>query len=152
MTLVARALRSRVRAPAVILLTLVLVVAGLVVGVGRARAAGPCDPPVTSPIACENSLPGTPQSDWDPSAGGSTNIEGFATDISVNKGQTVHFKIKTSARNYTIEIFRMGYYQGNGAGGGPTLEPSASLPQSQPNCSSNSPTGLVDCGNWAESA
>jgi len=152
MTLVARVLRSGVRAPASAVLVAVLVLAGLALTVGKASAAGPCDPPVTSPIACENSLPGTPQSDWDTSAGGSANIEGFATDISVNKGQTVHFKVKTSAHNYTIEIFRMGYYQGNGARRVATIQPSASLPQSQPNCSSNSSTGLVDCGNWAESA
>jgi len=32
------------------------------------------------------------------------------------------------------------------------VNPSASLPQSQPSCLSDTTTGLVDCGNWAESA
>jgi hypothetical protein len=152
MTSVARAPRFWARTPAAFLLVAMLVLAGLAVTPGKARAAGPCDPPVTSPIACENSKPGTPQSDWDVSAGGSASIEGFATDISVNKGQTVRFKIRTNAHAYTIEIFRMGYYQGNGARRVATINPSASLPQNQPACSSNSTTGLVDCGNWGESA
>ncbi len=35
------------------------------------------------------------------------------------------------------------------------MQPTATLPQSQPDClndSSNPPTGLIDCGNWAVSA
>ena len=33
-----------------------------------------------------------------------------------------------------------------------TINPSAALPQTQPACLSEPATGLVDCGNWAESA
>ncbi|MCP2044919.1 hypothetical protein L1278_002980 [Pontibacter sp. HSC-36F09] len=46
----------------------------------------------------------------------------------------------------------MGYYQGNGARFQGNATVTAALPQSQPNCLTNSSTGLVDCGNWAESA
>ena len=48
----------------------------------------------------------------------------------------------------------MGYYQGNGARKvAAGLRPSASLPQTQPACLTDSqPTGLIDCGNWAVSA
>ena len=35
--------------------------------------------------------------------------------MSVNKGQTIRFKVKTTATNYHIDIYRLGYYQGNGA-------------------------------------
>src|SRR5512135_3069094 len=67
-------------------------------------------------IAQEKQLPGTPASQWDISGAGDLGIQGFATDISVNQGQAVSFKIKDSNRDpYRIDIYRMGYYQGNGA-------------------------------------
>ncbi|MEI9808723.1 MAG: hypothetical protein WDO16_13165 [Bacteroidota bacterium] len=60
------------------------------------------------------------------------SIQGFATDISANKGQTVHFKIKTDASDYTIEIYRIGYYNGDGARKVGDGVVTASLPQTQP--------------------
>jgi Domain of unknown function (DUF4082)/Bacterial Ig domain len=122
------------------------------VAVGVAAAAGPCDAPVTNPVACENTLPGNPSSDWDVSGSGSSTIQGFTTQISVNAGETAVFKVKTPARTYRLDIYRMGYYGGNGARKVATVNPSAALPQTQPSCVSQSSTGLVDCGNWAVSA
>ncbi len=104
-----------------------------------------------NPIVTENALPGTPESVWDIAGAGDLSIQGFATDISVNKGDTVHFKINTDANAYTIQVYRIGYYQGNGArfmGNGVLT---ASLPQLQPNEQYDIVTGLTDCGNWAES-
>ncbi len=117
-----------------------------------AQAAGPCGPPVVNPVACENTLPGNSSTDWEVGGSGDTSIQGFATDISVNKGATISFKISTTARAYTIGIFRFGYYQGSGSRKVGSISPSAPLPQSQPACLTNVPTGLVDCGNWAVSA
>jgi hypothetical protein len=117
-----------------------------------AHAAGPCGPPVVNPVACENTNPGTPSSVWDISGSGDATIQGYATDISVNKGDTVFFKINTPASSYTITVYRLGYYQGNGARQIATVTPSASLPQRQPACLTNASIGLVDCGNWAVSA
>ena len=116
--------------------------------------AAPCDPPVTNPIACENTLTGNPKSQWDlpGSDQGDVSIQGFTTDISYNKGSTVTFKISTPASAYHLDIYRMGYYQGNGARLITTLTPSASLPQTQPACLTNAASGLTDCGNWAASA
>src|SRR5215470_17107541 len=108
-----------------------------------------------NPIPCENQLPGTDPSVWDTPNGdaGSPNLQGFATDISVNAGQTISFKINSgSLSHYAIDIYRMGYYQGNGARKVASISPSASLPQSQPACLSDTSTGLIDCGNWAVSA
>ena len=65
-------------------------------------------------MACENSLPGTPQSVWD-SGTGDASIQGFATQMSVNVGQTIQFKINTPSTAYHIDIYRLGYYRGNGA-------------------------------------
>src|SRR6266481_236805 len=105
-----------------------------------------------NPIEAENCLPGTPTSVWYLENAGSPNIRGFTTDISVNAGQTVFFKVTTNALAYRIDIYRLGYYQGNGARLITTVLPSAVLPQSQPPCLSDSTTGLTDCGNWAISA
>jgi len=117
------------------------------------RAAGACGPPVASVIACENTLTGDPSSDWAISGSGSPTIQGFATDISVNKGGTVFFKISTPSTSYHFDILRLGYYQGNGARKvAAGLRPSASLRQTQPACATDSASGLVDCGNWSVSA
>ena len=67
-------------------------------------------------IVLENQLPGTPQSAWDAGDGGT--IEGFAEEFSVEPGQTVHFKIDIASNNpqpFTVKIYRIGWYQGNGA-------------------------------------
>src|SRR5262249_47070949 len=113
---------------------------------------GPCDPPVSSPIACENSKPGNPPSEWDVTGSGSQTIQGFATDISVNVGDTVHFKVSTVSTSYRVDIYRLGYYAGDGARLTPSVNPAAALPQTQPDCLTDDSVGLVDCGNWAESA
>jgi len=42
-------------------------------------------------IVAENQLPGNPASQWDLSGPGSTTLQGFTTDISVNHGSTVFF-------------------------------------------------------------
>src|SRR5215472_17376183 len=117
-------------------------------------AAGPCGPPVTSVIACENTKPGDPPSDWQVSGQGDTTIQGFATSMSVLPGQTISFKINTPSTRYHIDILRVGYYQGNGATKVvSSMQPTATLPQSQPACKNDTaPTGLIDCGNWAVSA
>ena len=49
-------------------------------------------------------------------------------------GGVVQFKVKTDASNYRLDIYRMGYYGGMGARKVATVNPSASLPQTQPAC------------------
>jgi hypothetical protein len=105
----------------------------------------------TNSIVIENALPGTPSSQWDISGAGDTSIQGYATDISVNQGGTISFKISTTASAYRIDIYRLGYYQGNGARYITTVMPSAHLPQSQPAPITDPSTGLIDYGNWAVS-
>ena len=65
-------------------------------------------------IVAENQLPGTPESVWDVPVP-SSNIEGFAAQFSVDIGQTVQFKVNTDASAYHLDIYRIGYYQGDGA-------------------------------------
>jgi hypothetical protein len=102
-------------------------------------------------ISCENSLPGTPQSTWDVGAGEGTTIQGFADPFSVNLGGTVHFKIESPATAYAIDIYRMGYYGGDGARLVASVTPNISVSKNQPACNSNANTGLVDCSNWGVS-
>ena len=68
-----------------------------------------------NPVACENALPGDPQSDWQVEGIGDPTIQGYATSMSVNVGEAVNFKIKTPASSYHIDILRLGYYGGLGA-------------------------------------
>src|SRR5947209_2281751 len=79
-----------------------------------AAATDPCSAPA-NPIVAENCQPGTPQSQWDVVGAGDRTIQGFATEFSVNRGTTEHFKVNTDASAYTIDIYRIGYYGGDGA-------------------------------------
>src|SRR5437773_2010505 len=113
------------------------------------------DPPACAPprsIVGENLLAGAPPTQWNVNGSGDPTIQGFATDISVNRCETINFKINTPATAYHIDIYRMGYYAGQGARKVDTISPLVTLPQAQPACLSDATTGLVDCGNWATSA
>ncbi|MBY5550919.1 DUF4082 domain-containing protein [Rhizobium leguminosarum] len=101
-------------------------------------------------IVLENQKQGNPESEWGIVGAGSTNIEGFATDISVDNGKTISFKINTNSTNYRIDIYRLGYYGGMGARKVDTIQHTGL--QTQPNPLRNASTGTVDAGNWAVSA
>ena len=101
-------------------------------------------------IVTENQLPGTPQSQWDDSGTGSTTLLGFTTDISVNHGSTVSFKIQSGTNNWKIDIYRLGYYQGNGARLITTINMTSAAPQPAP--ITDPTTGEVDAGNWTITA
>jgi Domain of unknown function (DUF4082)/Bacterial Ig domain len=115
-----------------------------------------------NPIVAENQMPGNPPGEWDiVDTGdgtfkmGDPDIQGFATNISANVGETISFKIKlnTPPIPYHIDIYRLGYYQGLGARKIKTINPAPSaFSQIQPNCLFDAPTGLIDCGNWTVSA
>jgi hypothetical protein len=148
------AMRTSSRVLGWISIVVALAAATVVLSGGAAAvAADPCAPPVTNQVACENTKPGDPPSDWQVNGIGDSTIQGFATSMSVNLGQTIDFKIKTPATGYHIDILRLGYYGGDGARiVASNIKPSASLPQTQPSCTTSSATGLVECGNWKVSA
>jgi len=116
-----------------------------------ALASGACSSPANA-IEAENCKAGNPAGEWDISGAGDPSIQGFATDISVNRGETVRFKVKTDASDYRLDIYRIGYYGGNGARLVASVRPSAQLPQDQPACINDTETKLTDCGTWGESA
>ena len=113
--------------------------------------AAPCTPPVANPVACENSLPGVDQDDWYVENPGDPTIQGYATSMSVNKGSSISFKVKSATTNYRVDILRLGYYDGDGARtwASNLAHPG---PSTQPACVTSPSTGLIDCGNWSVSA
>lgn len=152
MSITPRAHRTPSRAVAVIGCGLLL--AALLTSVTTTSSSAAIDPCglAGNKISCENSKLGSPPSEWDIEGAGDTDIQGFATDISVNVGSKVDFKIDTSASAYSVTIYRTGYYGGDGARKIATVSPSASLPQHQPQCITDLSTELYDCGNWGTSA
>lgn len=124
----------------------------LTVPIAHARAqVDPCGAGGNQ-VACENSKPGTPQTQWDVGPGEGTTIQGFADPFSVNLGGVINFKIESPATSYKVDIYRMGYYGGDGARLITSLTPNISVSQNQPACNTNTATGLVDCSNWRVSA
>ena len=116
-------------------------------------------------IVAENCLEGHPSTEWDINGYGDPSIQGFGTDISIARGETIEFKVDTDSDDYRIDIYRMGYYNGMGARRVDSFEPAATLPQIQPECLRGPipvlaegggieewPAPLVDCGNWGVSA
>ncbi len=137
--------RTRILAPAVIL----GVLAALAGPAGAAHATDPCGAG-SNPIVCENSQPGTPMDQWYvPSAYG--DIEGFSTTESVQPGQTLSLKV-SSPGTYKIEIYRLGWYGGDGARLMPTSPTTTYSAVKQPTCNRDSTTGLTDCANWSVTA
>lgn len=145
--------RGAVRAIAVAALVgVVATMLAVVSPPAQAEAAGsPCGANINA-IVCENQQPGTDPAIWDISGAGDPSIQGFATDISVNVGSRIDFKIDTDAAAYSIDIYRTGWYQGLGARKITSVPVTAPLPQNQPECLSDVTTELYDCGTWGVSA
>ncbi|MQY36721.1 hypothetical protein SRB17_47230 [Streptomyces sp. RB17] len=123
--------------------------------VATAQAASdPCGAG-SNPIVCENSKPGSPMSDWfAPNAYG--DIRGFTTKESVQAGDTVQFKVQSPVP-YHIEIYRLGWYGGDGAREMSTATQAAvtypaNYSTKPASCTTKSSTGLVDCGSWPVTA
>jgi hypothetical protein len=116
--------------------------------------AAPAAAAVATPnkIALENMKQGNPQSEWGMTGDGSGTIQGFATQISTNIGQTVDFKIATDSTHYRIDIYRMGYYGGDGARKVASIDKSLTTAQIQPHPIVDMTLGLIDAGNWSVSA
>ncbi|MFI5675719.1 DUF4082 domain-containing protein [Streptomyces cellulosae] len=117
-------------------------------------ASDPCGSG-SNAIVCENSKPGSPMSDWyAPNAYG--DIGGFSTKESVQAGETVQFKVQSKTA-YNVQIYRLGWYGGDGARQISTAAQAAvtypaNYTTKPASCTTKSSTGLVDCGNWPVTA
>jgi hypothetical protein len=113
-----------------------------------------------NPIVRENSLPGSPASEWDVNGAGGGEVEGFAHRASYLPSDDVRLKIRLSASAATeastlrVDVYRLGYYGGLGArklGEARVIDAAAAA--AQPACATPEPQALlVDCGNWADVA
>src|SRR5712671_5921473 len=106
-----------------------------------------------SPVAIENQQPGS--GNWAMWMGGmpaddvTKQIKGYASATSVNKGDSITFYVSAApAQTYTIDIYRMGYYQGLGGRLLQSVGPLQAV--QQPLCPADLNTGLIEC-NWAAS-
>lgn len=67
-----------------------------------------------NPINRENAKPG--DRSWQLSnPAKAREIEGYASAVSVNRGQNISFFVNTAESGYALEVFRMGWYGGAGA-------------------------------------
>ena len=72
----------------------------------------------SNPIVLENQQPGAAGWDLDKDHVGTDavgQIKGYASAVSINKGQTITFRVSVNpAQTYTIDVFRIGWYGGMG--------------------------------------
>ncbi|WP_250002934.1 DUF4082 domain-containing protein [Actinoplanes sp. M2I2] len=136
--------RSRVLTAAAV--SLVLTATALAGTAGA--AAADCS---ANPVVCENAETGTSSDEWEVHGAGDGSIQGFATDISADAGETVHFKVRAE-HAYTIAIYRLGYYGGAGARRITTLDGAFPAQNEETPCVTDDETQIYDCGTWAESA
>ncbi|WDR02951.1 DUF4082 domain-containing protein [Devosia algicola] len=106
---------------------------------------------LVNPIVLENQKQGTPENVW-MIGEADASIEGFAQQFTINHGQTVDFKIDTDSTNYRIDIYRLGYYGGDGARKVATIDKNLSTAATQPVPIFDPTTRLVDAGNWSVTA
>ncbi|NUR29780.1 MAG: DUF4082 domain-containing protein, partial [Catenulispora sp.] len=136
--------------------TMTMVLAATVTVWGEAsEAAAACG----NAVACENQQTAGVQDLTDGADNLATytsaygDIQGFATTESVVPGGTVSMKVQSPTK-YAVEVTRLGYYGGKGSRlmswsmNTSTGTYPATYGSTLPSCVKNTPTGLVDCGNW----
>ncbi len=101
-------------------------------------------------IVIENQQPGTTQ--WRANFGSTASdaggqIKGYASATSVNKGENITFYVSVNpAQTYTMDVYRMGWYQGLG---GRLVQHIGPLNGTlQPACPTDATTGMSEC-QWA---
>jgi len=116
--------------------------AGMVLPILNRGVAANIVTAVDNPIAMENLKEGA--MDWELTDPANKNeIEGYASDTSINRGEQISFYVNTADPTYTLEVFRLGWYSGKGARrmmGAVTL-PGIKQPLPQPDPT----TGLIEC-------
>jgi chitodextrinase len=73
-------------------------------------------------------------------------IKGYASAVSVNKGESVTFFVSVNpAQTYTVDVYRMGWYQGLGGRLMQHVGPLTGV--QEPTCPTDPSTGMIQC-NW----
>jgi len=125
-----------------------LLLTGLAAGLRLSPAAAADGP---NPIMLENQQPGT--TDWQIDGRSATDavsqVKGYASATSVDQGETISFFVTVNpVQTYSIDVYRMGYYQGLGGRLMLHLDPRAG--STQPACPMDQATGMIAC-NWSPS-
>ncbi len=127
-----------------------VVVSATAAGIGSVTFSATAIPANPNPIYLENLNPGT--TNWklvNRGSRASGEIAGYASATSVNKGQSLDIKVSLGeAGQFTIDVYRLGYYGGKG---GRLMASSGSLngtPQAA--CTLDPNLGLIEC-NWTTS-
>jgi len=107
-----------------------------------------------SPIVLENQQPGSGNwqmllSGFQPADDTAKQIKGYASATSVNKGESITFHVTvTPAQSYTMDVYRMGWYQGLLGRLMQSIGPLQGV--AQPACPVDAGTGLIEC-DWTAS-
>src|SRR3989441_418122 len=107
-----------------------------------------------APVVLENQQPGS--ANWQmllsglkPADDVSKQIKGYASATSVNQGESITFHVTvTPAQSYTMDVYRMGWYQGLLGRLMQSIPPLQGV--AQPACPVDSATGLIEC-DWTAS-
>ena len=112
---------------------------------GAATFLGP-DGVESSAVIAENKRPGATA--WMITGSGAAgSIEGFANPNYAAVGQNVDLYVSSTAPEFEVTAYRMGWYQGLGAR---AVWTSAETPgQVQPQCPLTAATNMVSCDNWS---
>jgi hypothetical protein len=119
--------------------------AASLIGLSLSSSSAQAQTPPDNPTLRENAKPGT--TDWelaDPAF--NREIEGYASLTSVARGGSISFFVSTTARTYTLEIFRLGWY--NGAGGRRMTSAVSKTGLKQATPAPSASTGLIEC-RWS---
>jgi hypothetical protein len=98
-----------------------------------------------NPIQQENQLPGDPTWNDFSASLDQTELSGYGSTISVNHGGSIDFYVTTKDPTFTIDIYRTGWYNGDGARKIESLGPFTGMQQAIP--APDPVTGIVVC-NW----
>ena len=81
----------------------------------QSTASAAIIPTQPNPTQLENDQAGDPNWDNITQPPDPTYISGYGSQISINHGQSIDFYVTTTAPSVTIDVFRMGWYNGAGA-------------------------------------
>lgn len=125
-----------------------VVVTATAAGIGSITFSASATPANPNPIYLENLNPGT--TNWKLVNRASGEIAGYASATNVNKGGSLDIKVSLGqAGQYTIDVYRLGYYGGTGGRLMASSGPLNGTPQA-PCTTPTSPTYLIEC-NWTTS-
>ncbi|MBW4603181.1 MAG: DUF4082 domain-containing protein [Calothrix sp. FI2-JRJ7] len=116
-------------------------------GIGSLTFTATANPGTTNAIYLENQKPGS--TGWQIPQSPQSDIAGYAAATSVDKGGSLPIKVSLAQPgNYTIDVYRLGYYGGQG---GRLILSSGQLNGiTQPACSFDNSTRKIEC-QWSDS-